>query len=218
MRPELHMPELCAQYLQAQLAFDRREAVRLLVEDGFNRGATVTDLLLDVVQPAQREIGRLWQQNVVSIADEHQATAISQAALAHLYQLAPRKPSVNRRVLVACVEGERHDMGARVVSDLLDFDGFDVFFLGADVPVDSLSDKVRAARPQLVILSMTMTFHQEALRRSVDAIRDDDPDLPIAAGGHGFGWCPELAEELDLAATGTEAKSLIEEVRQIVGG
>lgn len=217
MSPELHLAELSTRYLQAQMASDRREAVRLLVEDGFNRGATVADLLLDVVQPAQRQIGRLWQDNVISIADEHQATAISQVVLAHLYQLAPRKPSLGRRILVACVEGERHDMGARVVSDLLDFEGYDVFFLGADVPIDSLTDKVSAARPHLVVLSMTMTFHQEALRRSVAAIRKNTPDIPIAGGGHAFGWCPGLAAELELAAAGTDAKHLIDEVRDTLG-
>lgn len=206
------LSELTHKYLEAQLSSDRREAVRLLV-DGFNRGASVSALLLDVIQPAQREIGRLWQDNRITIADEHLATAISQVALAHLYQLAPRNAPLNRRLLVACVEGERHDMGARVVADLLDFAGFDVFFLGADVPVASLADKVRAARPDLVILSMTMSFHQEALRRSVTALRDLDPSLPIAGGGHAFEWCPELASGLRLEASGSDAKELVARVR-----
>jgi len=208
--------ELTASYLHAQLESDRREAVRLLVEDGFNRGASVVSLMLDVIQPAQREIGRLWQSNRLTIADEHQATAISQVALAHLYQLASRGQPRGKRILVACVEGERHDMGARVVADLLDFEGFDVFFLGADVPVASLADKVRAARPDLVVLSVTMTFHQDALRRSVAAIRDFAPGLPIAGGGHAFAWCPELASELDLSASGSDAKELVADVRRIL--
>jgi methanogenic corrinoid protein MtbC1 len=205
--------ELSSNYLHAQLSSNRREAIRLLIDDGFNRGASVPSLLLDVIQPAQREIGRLWQENRISIADEHLATAISQVALAHLYQLAPRGAALNRRILVACVEGERHDMGARVLSDLLDFEGFDVFFLGADVPVSSLVDKALAARPDLVVLSMTMTFHQQALRRSVAAIRRELPSLPIAGGGHAFGWCPELARELSLTLSGTDARELVSDVR-----
>ena len=210
------LAELSQQYLDAQLASDRRGAVRLLV-DGFNRGASVSALLLDVIQPAQRQIGRLGQENRITIADEHLATAISQVALAHLYQLAPRNQPLDRRVLVACVEGERHDMGARVVADLLDFAGFDVFFLGADVPVASLADKVLAARPHMVILSMTMSFHQDALRRSIAAIRESNPSLPIAGGGHAFEWSPELAAELELAASGSDAKELVADVRRFLG-
>ncbi len=58
-RPELD--ELTRSYLAAQLAGDRREAVRLLMEEGIGRGNSVIDLHLRVIQEAQREIGRLWE-------------------------------------------------------------------------------------------------------------------------------------------------------------
>lgn len=79
-------------YLKAQLAGNRREALRLVFERGLDRGATLCQLQLDVVQSAQQEIGRLWQENRISIAQEHMATAISQYVLAHLYQRAHPEP------------------------------------------------------------------------------------------------------------------------------
>lgn len=47
-------------YLRAQLAGDRREAVRILIEEGLAQGASVTDLQAQVIGAAQSEIGRLW--------------------------------------------------------------------------------------------------------------------------------------------------------------
>jgi methanogenic corrinoid protein MtbC1 len=129
------------------------------MEEGIGRGNSVLDLHLRVIQQAQREIGRLWEQRSISIAQEHQATAVSQLALAHLYQQSIRRPAVGKHVLVACVEGELHDVGARICADVLDLYGFDVRFLGANVPTDCLLSFTEHTRPDLVALSVTLPTH-----------------------------------------------------------
>jgi methanogenic corrinoid protein MtbC1 len=209
------LQDLSRRFLAAQLASDRREAVRLLIDEGVHRGVAVSRILLDVIRPAQQEIGRLWQVNQISIADEHVATAISQLALAQLYPLARRSQPTGRRILVACVEGELHDMGARMAADLLDLEGHDVIFLGASTPVDHLVSKVRAERPHLVVLSMTMSFHVAALQEAVARLRHEiDPPPPIAAGGRAIAWSPELRSSLRLAASGEDARTLIADVQR----
>ena len=65
-------------YLQAQLVGDRRGAIQVLVEEGLKKGASITQLQLEVIQEAQREIGQLWQEDRISVAEVHMATAISQ--------------------------------------------------------------------------------------------------------------------------------------------
>lgn len=212
------MPDLdtlSARYLDAQLAADRTEAVRLIIEEGAGRGVPVTDLLTRVILPAQREIGRLWQDNRITIADEHLATAISQLVIAQLYGRAERAPARGQRILVACVEGEYHDLGARVAADLLDLEGYDVQFAGANVPVDALRALVQRHQPDLVVLSVTMSFNAGALRRSVEAIREiPGRRIPIAAGGHAFAWAPGTGGRLDLVATGSDARELVSNVHR----
>ena len=179
-RPELD--ELTQSYLAAQLAGDRREAIRLLMDEGIGRGNSVIDLHLRVIQQAQREIGRLWEQNTITVAQEHQATAVSQLALAHLYQQSIRRPPVGRSVLVACVEGEMHDVGARICADVLDLHGFDVRFLGADVPTDCLISFAERTHPSLVALSVTLPTHLGTAHGAVEALRAKTK-MPIAVGG-----------------------------------
>ena len=87
-------------FVRAQLAGDRRGALRLLVDDGLGGGASVLDMQLRVVQEAQREIGRLWQENRISVAQEHLATAIANMALSHLYDRAQPAPRNGRRVAI----------------------------------------------------------------------------------------------------------------------
>ena len=174
-------------YLEAQLRGDRREALRLIDEEGIARGHSVPTLHLHVITPAQQEIGRLWQQNVIHVAQEHAATAISQLVVSHLYRFLPVSAPVGRRLLVACAPGERHEMGARIASDLLEAAGFAVHYLGADVPVRDLVAHAVATRPDLVVLSAATGLCTPGLVEAVATLHATlGAGLPIVVGGAAF--------------------------------
>jgi methanogenic corrinoid protein MtbC1 len=204
-------------YLAAQLAGDRREALRLVIGEGIGLGLSVLDLQLHVIQEAQREIGRLWQENEINIAQEHMATAISHMALAQLYDEAPHAPSNHKKVVVACVEGELHDLPARLVADALDLSGFEVRYLGADVPLHSLLPMLASERPDLLALSATMSFNLPALREAVKHVREAAPQLPIVVGGAACSDLRSLATELGAAGTGSDATELVAIARRLLG-
>lgn len=204
-------------YLAAQLRGDRREALRLLVDDALLQGMALQDIHLKIIQPAQYEIGRLWQENRISVAQEHLATAISQLALSHLYRHLPRDPSNGKVIMLSCVEGELHEIGARMASDFLEMAGFDVRFLGASVPTEHLVRMVREQRPDLLALSVTMTYHLPALRTAISAVHAAAPRLPIAVGGLAFTWVGDLEKELDISFHGRDARELVASACRVLG-
>lgn len=208
------LDELRDRYLEAQLAGNRREAVRLVVEDGLGSGADVHAVQAAVVQAAQVEIGRLWQENRVTIAQEHMATAISQLALAALFERVPAAPRHERALLLACVEGELHDLPARLAADVLELDGFDVVYLGANVPDRELVEATRAVRPDVVGLSVTMTFNVPALRAAVAGLRALG-GTPIFVGGHALRWSSGLAAELDVEPGGAAPDEIVAIARRL---
>jgi len=205
---------LAARYLAAQLSGDRREALRIVLEEGLARGMSAHEIHLDVVAVAQREIGRLWEENKISVADEHQATAISHVVLSHVYPSLVREPSTGRRVVVACVEGELHDMGARIAADLLDAAGFDVTYLGANVPTTSLVSKLRDVRADALALSVTMAFHVGSARDTVARVRLAlGASFPIVASG-----LKHFEGSLDGARLSTgSALDLVATIREALG-
>lgn len=207
---------LCASYLQAQLGGNRREALRLIVEEGLKRGLSCLDIH-KVIQQAQSEIGRLWQEDRITIAQEHMATAISQVVLSHVYQYADAPRSNGKKVLVACVEGELHDFPARLGADALDLAGFEVRYLGASVPHESLVAMVVTHQPDLLVLSVTMTFNVPALREAVRRVRARYPGVPIAVGGGACSWQPGLAAEVDAQAEGSDAAELVAKAQRLLG-
>lgn len=209
--------ELCQQFLDAQLAGDRRGALALLAKARVADGVPTGEIRSGVIRAAQREIGRLWQENVISIAQEHMATAISQLALAELFRHEQPLAPNGCKVVVACVDGELHDFPARLVADELEVAGFDVRYLGASVPLESLLSFMAREDPDLLVLSATMAFHADNLRAAVLSVRRIHPGLPIAIGGQVCEWVDSLGQELGVDIAGCDAARLVHEARQRLG-
>lgn len=143
MQLDLQLPPtalpLTRRYLAAQLAGDAREALRLALEQGNKRGTSVAALQLKMIAPAQREIGRLWQENCISVAQEHLATSISQLVMTHLYTHLPRGTANGRLALVARAEGETYEVGARLGADFMEMAGGELAVRASGSEADELA-------------------------------------------------------------------------------
>jgi methanogenic corrinoid protein MtbC1 len=201
------LDELRDEYLRHQLAGDRRAALSFISE-AVDDGVAIRDLLSRVVQGAQHEIGRLWQEDRISIAQEHMATAISQLVLSHLFQHAQFGERLGKKIVVACVPGELHDFPARMLADSLDVGGYDIRFLGADVPLPDLERAIDGERPDVLALSVTMVFNLPSLRRTVAAMRMRFPDLPIIVGGHACRREPDIGADPNVRVVSADAQDL----------
>lgn len=210
--------EALAAYQDAVLAGDRRRAFGV-VDDARAAGLGVRDLYVDVFQPALREVGRMWQENRITVADEHLATTITQAAMSRLYDdlFAAVRPS-KRLLVAACADAERHEVGLRMVCDLLEMEGWDTLFLGATVPVEDLVETVRRRRPDVVALSASIAPHLPRVREAIRAIRDAVPGPPlIAVGGRPFLADPGLAERLGADLTAKDAAEAARRFQEVLG-
>ena len=210
--------EIAARYLAALLAGDRDAAVRAALDEGVSRGLPVPELYLGVIQPAQYRVGHLWQENRLTIAEEHVATAISQLVMALAYPALPRESSNGKNVLVACVDDELHDLGARMAADFFEMAGFGVRYLGANLPADGLVGMVREDPPDLVVLSVTMAFHLDTARETVLRLRDTAGDrLHVALGGQVFAWAADLPARLGADVHGLTVADSVAAARGVLG-
>jgi methanogenic corrinoid protein MtbC1 len=214
--PEVNPAEHYAGYLEAIRSGDRRRAFQV-TDEARDAGLDLAAIYLGILQPALREIGCLWQNNELTVAEEHLATAITQAAMARAYERAfTWRTDASRRLLAACADVERHEVGLRMLCDLLDLEGWHTTYLGATVPIESLVAMVRRLRPDVVALSAALSAHLPRLRAMVEAIRDalGDARPLIIVGGRPFLDDPSLAQRLgaDLSAqNATEAVRLLGE-------
>ncbi len=175
-------------FLQAILAGDQRRACAI-TSDALRHGMPY---LYRHVTTAIAEVGRLWQEGRISIADEHLATAVCETAIASLY---PRLawPVGGPRAMVACPGPERHQLGARMVADLLALDGWRVDFLGAGIPVPALVETVVSREPVLVGLSAAIEPHLPAVAAAVADLRRALPGVRVLVGGRMVSALPNPA-------------------------
>jgi methanogenic corrinoid protein MtbC1 len=174
-------------FVSALLAAQRKAAVTIAL-DALERGGSVVDLYVDLVQAALYEIGHRWQRNEISVADEHMATAIVQYVLAQLYERLPIPSPTKGRMLVAGVTGELHQLGANIVADVLEWHGWDVRFLGTNVPIAGVLGAIEQHRPDVLGLSLTMPTNLPRFREAVASVRAQFGDAcpKIVVGGRAF--------------------------------
>src|SRR5438552_814216 len=205
-------------YLTALVVGARQEALEVGVEEALAEDVPAASVYLEVIQAAQYEVGRLWQARRLSVAQEHLATEISRSVMGQLQPHLPFRRTNGKRAVVACVEGELHDLGARMVADFLEMAGFEVAYLGANVPDEHLAQLVRERRPDLVALSATTTSHAPALRRAIGVVRAvEGSRIPIAAGGQLLVRKPDLGRRLGIDIQARDAGTLIAVLERLFG-
>jgi MerR family transcriptional regulator, light-induced transcriptional regulator len=172
-------------YGDALRAADGAAAERVALEC-LQEGVAIETLYARVIAPAMWRIGCLWVEGAITIADEHLATAITHRVMASAYGASfGRAVARPGRIMLAVVEGQRHALGLRMAADVLELGGYEVNYLGADVPPEALVEAVESRRPDLVGLSSTLDPAPDALLAALSRLRAHFPDTPIMVGGHG---------------------------------
>jgi len=150
---------------------------------------TATELYLDLFQRSLYRIGDLWECNRISVAVEHLATAITERMLALVYPtLLVDSQSKGQKVILSCSANEYHQIGARMIADIMENHGFDVDFLGANTPVEALLQQINKTRPDLVGLSVSVYFNMASIHKIIEKIQAAYPQLDIFVGGQAFRW------------------------------
>jgi methanogenic corrinoid protein MtbC1 len=187
------LSDFAARYLDDLLHARRIDASRLILST-VEAGTSVKYIYREVFQPVQREMGRLWQTNKVTVAQEHYCTAATQLIMGQLYPYFHAAPENGKRVVVSCVGGELHEVGARMVADLFEMAGWDSYFLGANTPSAGILSAIAEREADILAVSVTMHYNVDAARTLVGEVRrsPDAGGLKVLVGGRPFLLAPNL--------------------------
>jgi MerR family transcriptional regulator, light-induced transcriptional regulator len=197
MTSSLVNEEQYLQFLQALLS-GRREICHNIVADMLKTDIEIKDLYVHLFQRALYQVGEMWETNKISVATEHIATAITEGLLTLIYPRIFEAAHSGKKAVIACVPNEFHQIGAKMVADTFELNGWDGHFVGANTPTSELINKLQETEPDVIGLSLSIYFNYPHFVKMITEIRKDFPKTPIWVGGQAFRWGgKEIAEKHD---------------------
>jgi methanogenic corrinoid protein MtbC1 len=202
-------------FLDALLNADHSETLAMALE--VNDPAGFASFLLEVIQPSMYEIGRLWEKGTISVAQEHLASSIVGRIMSQLYTMNVSVKPTRGRAVITAAPNEFHELGAWMVSDLLELDGWQIRYLGANTPLEDLLNLLEAYKPQLLALSVTMPFNLNTAKKIITAVREKESllSMKIMVGGGVFQSMPDIWTELGADAAAENAREAVATARRL---
>ncbi len=209
--------DLATSYLKTLLGYDRYAASQLVM-DALDSGVALQDIYLHVFQRSQYEIGRLWQINQLTVAQEHFCTAATQLIMSQLYPRIFATPKHGLNMVAASVSNDLHEMGTRMVADFFEMAGWDTVYLGANTPSASIVQTAIDRRASVLALSATIVTHVPAVAETIAAVRASvlGNQIKILVGGYAFNSLPDLWQELGADGTASNALETVDLAEQLV--
>ncbi len=202
--------DLRQSWVAACLAFDEARAEAVLSQ-AFALHTPET-VCIELLQRGIGEIGQGWYAGEVSVQQEHFASELAMRRLETLVAAAPR-PTRPARILIACPPEEDHTFAPLLLTLLLRRRGWDVIYLGANVPLEQLHATIESTRPNLLVATAQHLHAAATLSDMADHVLEQG--VPTAYGGLIFIRMPELQQRISgfyLSDRIDQAPQIIEQI------
>ncbi len=162
------------------LTFDAEGLERLLWRAALSLGGA--SFLNEVVGPLLGRVGDAWAEGDLSPAQEHLGSAVVDQVLERL--IAASRSGEGPALVVSTLPGERHGLGARLVSTAAVLKGWSVKYLGTDLPVSEIAGAARGVGAAAVAISVVRRDHLDETQRAITSLRNTlDPSIALLVGG-----------------------------------
>ncbi len=165
----------------------KNECVATL-DELLNKNVPVEKIYTQLFQRALYQVGEYWEMNKISVATEHMATAITENLMIRVQPQLFSTPRTGKKAVIACVANEYHQVGAKMVADIFELNGWDGYFIGANTPTVELIRFLESKNPDLMGLSLSIYYNLPELKNTLADIRQHFPDLSVMVGGQAFRW------------------------------
>jgi 5-methyltetrahydrofolate--homocysteine methyltransferase len=180
--------------IAAELPLDERLANYIIegTKDGLiadldkkrETGAGSLEIINGPLMAGMTEVGRLFNNNELIVAEVLQSAEAMKAAVGHLEQFMEKsETSIRGRIVLATVKGDVHDIGKNLVEIILSNNGYQVINLGIKVPPEDLIQAWREHRPDAIGLSGLLVKSAHQMVTTASDFKDKGVSVPLLVGG-----------------------------------
>ncbi|MEN3332774.1 MAG: 5-methyltetrahydrofolate--homocysteine methyltransferase [Blastocatellia bacterium] len=146
--------------------------------------AAPLDIINGPLMRGMEEVGRLFNNNELIVAEVLQSAEAMKAAVSHLEQfMEKRADSVRGRIVLATVKGDVHDIGKNLVDIILSNNGYQVINLGIKIPSEILIQAAREHKPDVIGLSGLLVKSAQQMVLTAEDLKDAGVSVPLLVGG-----------------------------------
>jgi methanogenic corrinoid protein MtbC1 len=195
-------------------------AVSAYLADLRANGASLEWLYMELMGPAARRLGYLWEEDHCSIIDVTLGVGRLQQVLRELspeFQQYRGLPDIRRRALLLPVPGEQHTFGLSVLMDFFRRAGWDLWGWPL-LEDDDLINLVRNEWFGVIGLSVSAQVNLTGLSTLIRDLRSvsGNPDIGVMVGGPVFTKNPQLSQEVGADATAADAQQAVRQAEDLL--
>ncbi len=184
-------------YFEPLLRGDRK-ACRTVIEESLQASIPANSVYMNIIWPTMVEIEKLLRADKITPVQEHLATRINRTIVAQLQNKLPHRPTRGKKIVVCCAPDELQELGAQMIVDLFESDGWEVRFLGGGLANDDILDFINQYAPDFLLIYGTSPKQAPEVRRLIDTIKSVNawPNMKIMVSGGLFNRADGLWEEI----------------------
>ncbi|ADL50407.1 helix-turn-helix domain-containing protein [Clostridium cellulovorans] len=174
-------------YLEYLLKGDSKKA-RKFILSLHEEGIKIDYIFFNILDKVLKNVGILWEKGIIDVWKEH---FISEVTIDVMKEIKFREENRNHKSIsiIALNPGsELHNIGLRMISDILELEGYHVIYLGSNVPVQSLIKGIEIENPKFIAISVTLEHHIDSAIYMISAIKNyfGKSSPKIVIGGSAF--------------------------------
>ncbi|MGH4137914.1 cobalamin-dependent protein [Clostridium sp.] len=148
----------------------------------------IRSLYSDIFEMSLIEIGEQWDMNIIDVYQEHYFSNSTLLIMSELFSHFYTSEKNGHSLVSLSTSGDSHNIGIRMVTDFFEIDGWNTYFLGSDVPTQSVIKALKDRKADILAISCTMPYHLNSVKSLITAIRSlkELDNVKIIVGGRLF--------------------------------
>ena len=147
-------------------------------------GEAAVDVLNNVLLPAMKEVGDLFGSGQLILPFVLQSAEVMKKAVGHLEQYLDKLDGASKgKVVLATVYGDVHDIGKNLVNTILSNNGYTVYDLGKQVPLNTIIEKAVEVGADAIGLSALLVSTSKQMPLCVQELHRRGLRFPVLVGG-----------------------------------
>ena len=176
-----------------------KDEARNLIMNIYNSGVEIEFIYFNILEKILKEVGRLWESGKIDVWNEHYVSENILDIMREIKSIQDNKKYKKLSLISLTAGAEQHNIGIKMISDLLEVEGYDVTYLGSNIPTMSIINAIRNKNPRVVAISVTISSNIESAKNIIKAIREVFKEKApiVVVGGMAFNNINDVCSETE---------------------